>query len=214
MDVYWLHWRRPGRTLRLFREGLPIVHILWDFDGTLIDSYPNYTKAFHQMLGRSDISEDDIFPHLKLSFTTAYVHYGVTDEQRALLQLLIREYPPSTYRPFDGVKDVLAAHSNVIMTHGPRDEVMKILHYHDMTKYFLDIITMDDGFPLKPDPASYAYLHSRKPIDLVVGDRVIDILPGKELGIRTCLFQNPSDGADYYLSDYARFHDVIDFAHS
>lgn len=182
-------------------KGASSLHILWDFDGTLINSYPNYVKAFHQMLGRPDISEDDIYPHLKVSFTQAYVEFGVSDEQRALLQLLIREFPPASFPPFPGIRDVLAANTNVIMTHGPRAEVMKILDHHDMTKYFLEIVTIDDGFPLKPDPASYAYLHSCKPIDLAVGDRLIDILPAKALGMKTCLFQNPEEGADFYLND-------------
>ncbi|MCE5170684.1 hypothetical protein LQV63_15325 [Paenibacillus profundus] len=51
----------------------------------------------------------------------------------------------------------------------------------------------------------YEYLHSRNRIDLIIGDREIDILPSKTMGIKTCLFQDNTPGADYYLSEYKDF---------
>ncbi|MDR4162761.1 HAD family hydrolase, partial [Bacillus paranthracis] len=33
----------------------------------------------------------------------------------------------------------------------------------------------------------------------------LDLLPAKELGIITCMFQGQSDVADYYLNDYSEF---------
>lgn len=46
-------------------------------------------------------------------------------------------------------------------------------------------------------------------LDLIIGDRELDILPGKQLGIKTCLFQNNQPGANYYLSDYRKFFQEI-----
>ncbi|GAA3404093.1 hypothetical protein ACFFNY_02385 [Paenibacillus hodogayensis] len=50
-----------------------------------------------------------------------------------------------------------------------------------------------------------------KYIDLAIGDREIDIIPANELGIRTCLFQNRTPGADYYIDSYDQFESVIGF---
>ncbi len=82
---------------------------------------------------------------------------------------------------------------------------MKILKYYCFEKYFIEIVTGDDGFPRKPEPASYEYLHQRHAIDLVIGDRSLDIIPAKKLGIKTCLFQNKESGSDYYLNKYEDF---------
>ncbi|WP_019419411.1 DUF7660 family protein [Paenibacillus sp. OSY-SE] len=52
----------------------------------------------------------------------------------------------------------------------------------------------------------YEYLHSRNRIDRPYYWRSeIDILPGKTMGIKTCLFQDNTPGADYYLSEYKDF---------
>lgn len=40
-------------------------------------------------------------------------------------------------------------------------------------------------------------------------DREIDVMPGKQLGIRTCLFQNDAGDADYYLKHYVDFDLVV-----
>lgn len=91
------------------------------------------------------------------------------------------------------------------MTHKPRREVESIIKHYGWEEYFVDFVAGDDGFARKPDPESYLYLHKRNQIDLVIGDREIDIIPGKLLGIKTCLFQNNTPRADYYLWDYRDF---------
>ncbi|GLB60481.1 hypothetical protein NCCP133_26130 [Cytobacillus sp. NCCP-133] len=101
------------------------------------------------------------------------------------------------------------ADKNVIMTHKEREDVAAILAYHKLDGYFADMIAGDDGYPRKPHPASYQFLHEKHRIDLAVGDREIDILPAKLLGIKTCLFQNKTPGANYYLNDYSEFIRVV-----
>jgi len=58
-------------------------------------------------------------------------------------------------------------------------------------------------------------LHEKHHIDLAIGDREIDLIPAKELGIATCIFQNQNVNADYYLSNYADFFKLMKtFTHS
>jgi len=184
------------------------MNILWDFDGTLFDTYPAFTDIFYDILG-GDISKEEIYSHLKISMTHAARHFGLTEQQ-------IRDWRnretihPGETPPFSGVEEVLQfADLNVIMTHKPRKEVLEILEYYQWEPYFRHIVAGDDGFPRKPDPASYRFLHNEYGLDLAIGDREIDILPAKAIGIKTCLFQNQTPGADLYLERYEDFFEMI-----
>lgn len=113
-------------------------------------------------------------------------------------------------KPFEGVEEILKfAHKNVIMTHKHRTGVMEILKYYGWDKYFVDMVTIDDGFPRKPNSLAYDHLHKKHNIDLAIGDRELDLLPAKELGISTCMFQDKCDVADYSLSHYSEFFKVV-----
>ncbi|MDF2724655.1 MAG: phosphoglycolate phosphatase [Paenibacillus sp.] len=190
------------------------MNILWDFDGTLFNTYPAFTAIFQSMLG-AEHAEQDILSHLKRSFSHAVKHYGMSDQQvRAMFAKEDRLHPSQT-PPFPHVEDILKfAETNVIMTHNSRKHVLNTLRHYGWETYFQDMVCREDGFPRKPDPASYRYLHRKHRIDLVIGDREIDIVPAKSLGIRTCLFQNDAPGADFYLHTYMDFFKSVktDFA--
>jgi HAD superfamily hydrolase (TIGR01549 family) len=187
------------------------MHVLWDFDGTLFDTYPSYTTTLHKALeGR--VPEEDLFQSLKVSFSHAIEQFKITERELAIYHELEETLPLEAMPPFKGVREVLAkTKRNVIMTHKPRREVAAILSYWDMSRYFAELVCGDDGFPRKPDPASYVYLHEKYQLDLAVGDREIDILPAKAIGLKTCLFQNTTFGADFYLDNYADFSHVVLF---
>lgn len=89
------------------------------------------------------------------------------------------------------------------MTHNHRDGVLATLTYYGWDKYFFDMITIDNGFPRKPNPSAYLYLHTKHRIDFVIWDRELNLLLAKELGTLTCIFQSQSDLADYHLQDYS-----------
>lgn len=186
------------------------MNILWDFDGTLFDTYPAYTKMFKAVLG-DDVCQEEIYSKLKVSFSNAIEFYNLTEEQVKVMHTMKTKFAtPELVKPFPGLEEVLQnANLNVIMTHKSRDEVNEILAYHRWDKYFIDMVAGDDGFPRKPDPASYLHLHHKYNLDIAIGDRELDILPAKEIGIKTCLFQNNSKGADYYVNDYNEFYTIV-----
>ncbi|TCZ81281.1 HAD family hydrolase [Paenibacillus albiflavus] len=187
------------------------MNILWDFDGTIIDSYPVFTRIFRETIGQEH-SDEEILSHLKISFTHAREYYQLTDVQMKEIFDKEGNMHPTDTQPFADVEDVLRhANINVIMTHNKRDVVETCLKYYGLNKYIKEIVSRDDGYPKKPDPSSYQYLHDKYQIDLAIGDRDIDILPAKALGIRTCLFQNNTSGADYYISKYRDFFTIDDF---
>ncbi|WP_199621306.1 HAD-IA family hydrolase [Paenibacillus alkalitolerans] len=181
------------------------MNILWDFDGTLFDTYPAYTDILYEVLGGL-ISKQEILKHLKISFTHTVKQYGLSESQIKRIFAKERKLHPEKTPPFPNVENILKiAEVNVIMTHKARQEVMDILEHYGWVDYFKEIVAGDDGYPRKPDPTTYIYLHNKYKLGLVIGDREIDIMPAKTLGIKTCLFQNSTPGADLYLNAYEDF---------
>lgn len=185
------------------------MNILWDFDGTLFDTYPVYTKILSQVL-RKEISEEEIYTKLKVSFSHAIDYYEISTKQLSEIDVLESRIMIEDIKPFEKVEEVLKfADKNVIMTHKDRAGVLSILNHYGWDKYFIDMVTIDDGFPRKPNALSYDHLHKKHNIDLAIGDRELDLLPAKELGISTCMFQGNCDVADYSLSHYSEFFKVV-----
>ncbi|AJG93754.1 phosphoglycolate phosphatase [Bacillus anthracis] len=185
------------------------MNILWDFDGTLFDTYPVYTKILSQVLGK-EISEEEIYTNLKVSFSHAIDCYKISTKQLSEIDVLESRIITKDIKPFEKVEEVLKfADKNVIMTHKDKAGVLTILNHYGWDKYFVDMVTIDDGFPRKPNSLAYDYLHKKHNIDLAIGDRKLDLLPAKELGISTCMFQGNCDVADYSLSHYSEFFKVV-----
>ncbi len=187
------------------------VNILWDFDGTLFDTYPAIVKAVKKLIPDPDVSEEEIMKYMKISSEAAVEHFGIDkkffDENYHALE---KQLHPKEKPPFPHVEEVLkAANLNVIVTHKARESTYEILNYYDLKKYFTEIVTLDDGFRKKPAPDAYQYLHEKYHLDLVIGDREIDLKPARELGIKTCAFQNPDLEADFHLADYKDFFQVV-----
>ncbi|WP_040203450.1 HAD-IA family hydrolase [Neobacillus jeddahensis] len=181
------------------------MNILWDFDGTLFDTYPAYTKILTQVLG-NEVDNQEIYEKLKISYSHAIDFYNISSNQEEEIKNLKKKLSPKDVKPFDHVEEILKfANKSVIMTHKHRSGVLAILKYYGWDKYFVDMVTIDDGFPRKPNPSAYIHLHTKHRIDLVIGDRELDLLPAKELGISTCIFQGQSDVADYHLENYSEF---------
>ncbi|WP_421385331.1 HAD-IA family hydrolase [Bacillus salacetis] len=187
------------------------MNILWDFDGTLFDTYPAYTKVLSTVLGET-VDEKEIYGKLKVSYSHAIDYYKVPEDKQEEMMQLREKLSPEDMKPFEHVEEILKwADKNVIMTHKSRDGVLAILDHYGWRDYFSDIVTIDDGYARKPDPESYVYLHNKHHIDLAIGDRELDLLPAKKLGIATCIFQAECEIADYQLQDYADFF-KLDFS--
>ncbi|AUD21232.1 HAD-IA family hydrolase [Bacillus cereus group sp. BC251] len=185
------------------------MNILWDFDGTLFDTYPVYTKILSQVLEK-EISEEEIYTKLKVSFSHAIDYYEISKKQLSEIEVLESRIIIEDIKPFEKVEEVLKfADKNVIMTHKDRAGVLSILNHYGWDKYFVDMVTIDDGFPRKPNSLAYDHLHKKHNIDLAIGDRELDLIPAKELGISTCMFQGNCDVADYSLSHYSEFFQVV-----
>lgn len=183
------------------------MKLLWDFDGTMFDTYPTIVQSFKELMTHREVSDEDVLKKMKISSEEAIRHFGIEkklfDERFHALEKTLH---PKDKPPFPYLEAVLQwAELNVIVTHKSKESTMEILEFYDMKKYFTEIITKDDGYKRKPDTGAYTYLHDKYGIDMVIGDRELDLQPARELGIATCAFQNPELQADYHLFSYKDF---------
>lgn len=186
-------------------------NVLWDFDGTIFDTYPVIIENFFKVLGKRE-DEEEVLRLFKQSSVEVYKHYDLkyTEENLNKMIILERQVSPVSTPPFENVLQALQlTNKNVIVTNKDREAVEAILEHYKMAHLFAAIICRDEGFERKPDGASYAYIHNEHHIDLVVGDRELDFIPARVLGIRTCAFRNSSLEVDFHIEDYSEFEKVL-----
>ncbi|WLD92165.1 HAD-IA family hydrolase [Alkalihalobacillus sp. AL-G] len=186
------------------------MNILWDFDGTIVDSYKLFVSLFKKVLGER-ISEDEILSHLKVSFSHTIEHYELSDHQIRKIRNLEAKLEPKEFMPFPDLKKVLGlADRNFIVTHNSREVVLEVLNEYQLAHFFTRIIGVEDQFPRKPDVRAYEHIMEDYPINLVVGDRKLDLIPAKKLGIPTCIFQNEKYAeADHSVHSYLELYQLL-----
>lgn len=181
-------------------------HVIWDFDGTLFDTYPSMTKALQLALEKFGYNEkwDDIYALLKVSVGHAMEHYM---NKYSLGADFDAEYRAARLRiegdmcmPYDGIRELLAdiiaaGGKNYICTH--RGATLHgILERQGMAELFEYSVTKEHGFKSKPDPESVNYLIDKFGMDrseaVMVGDRELDVRAGQNAGITGCAY---SDGS-------------------
>jgi len=186
-------------------------YLVWDFDGTLFDTYPPLVRAVERALADAGVSEARVQIERLLSITladcvaTLAVRHGlsaaeldgrITDYYR---QATVQETPPfpGAIRVCEGL--IAVGGANYLFTHRTRLSLMRLLDAYAMAGLFADCLTVEDGYPRKPDPAGFIALLEKHALPrddvLAVGDRALDIVAGQGAGVRTCLFSaQPSPG--------------------
>lgn len=195
-------------------------NIIWDLDGTLFDTYPAFARSFQAAL--NDYGKDAALDQIErlareslgsCASNLAQEYQLGTDD---LVQKFEEHYDsvkPDEQPPFSGVVAVCEyictiGGKNVIVTHRRREGTRQLLAAHNMLQYFTGYLTADDGYPKKPDPASFAAilgLYDLNPNEtLAVGDRDLDILAGRAVGLRTCRFGSGTAGvaADWTIDNF------------
>jgi phosphoglycolate phosphatase-like HAD superfamily hydrolase len=186
------------------------MNILWDFDGTLFNTYPSLVEGFIHLSGR-DLDHAEVLKWLKKDSKTAFKHYGIDETERAEYQRLHNEYAKTSSVPFDHLEEVLSrVDSNVIVTHRDKESTIYLLEKFNLRKYFKDIVAVEEqGFTRKPDSSSYEFVLKNHRIDLAVGDRDLDLIPARKLKIKTVAFQNKDIEADLHIESYADFGSMV-----
>jgi HAD superfamily hydrolase (TIGR01509 family) len=176
--------------------------ILWDFDGTLFDTYPGFADALLRALSDEGIQADyaEVMELLRVSVSVAIEHYReryrLGDPFLERFDLYHREWNRSGVRMFPHAAEIIqAVHASgrrsFLYTHRGYS-AMEYLEEQGLIDCFQDCITHEDGFPPKPSPEAILYLIGKHNIvreqALMVGDREIDILAAQNAGIQGCFF--------------------------
>jgi len=194
-------------------------NLIWDFDGTILDTYPEITRAFIDALKKIYGIEYDYEQAYSLAKKSIrFCIESLADEFNIDREDFSGNYKKRyfgelTYagKPFEGVEEVLKYVSNrgrnFLITHRDSESLNEFLTRNDFEKYFTEIVSADADFPFKPDPTSFNYIidkyRLKKEETLGVGDRIIDIEAANNAGVKSCLFdpgRSKIGVADYNIS--------------
>ena len=194
-------------------------HLIFDYDGTVGDSYPVFNDCLQQVLRSHGIEDDpaDTMKLLKQSFSVVFAHYDAqipTAQLRAEFKAIRGAVMAERLSLCPGMQALLDAARQAdakcyIYTHSGR-EVEGYLEKMGVRDDFVDLMTAAEGYPVKPDPTALNALCARNAIDpvdaLMIGDRLIDVAVGHNAGMHGCLFDpdgfyNADDvGAEYNVA--------------
>ncbi len=182
-----------------------IKDVIWDFDGTLFDTYPAIADVFLETFRQFDIDESrtEVLEYLHRSLAETYEHFSTKhsidrESLRGKFVETEESMDVSKALPFKGAEIVLSK----VIENGGRNFIYtnrgistySFLEYAGHLKYFTEIITREDGYGRKPSPACIIYLIKKysfnKEETLMVGDREIDVLAGHNAGVKSCYFNS------------------------
>ena len=178
--------------------------IIFDLDGTLVDSGEDIARSVNELLERS---RRPTLPHSRIR---SYVGDGVRkllerslgeteDEElaraEALYLSIYRRRLLETTRPYPGVVPALESlHREfrlAVLTNKPVMESVRILDGLDLRRYFQAVYGGDSFARKKPDPIGVRFLQEETGSDtdetLLVGDSTVDFSTARNAGIRSCL---------------------------
>ncbi|WP_283678715.1 HAD-IA family hydrolase [Lentilactobacillus sp. Marseille-Q4993] len=183
-----------------------INYLFWDFDGTVMDTYPAMVAAFKQALmdlGIDDveIDEHDIYKIMRQHSVGAALDkfsafYRLSHDSLAKLNGKYQTMNVTDSKPFAGVEGVLKfavenGGKNFLLTHRD-DQSKELLAESGLLEYFSDFVTSANDFPRKPKPDSLNYLIEKNNVSrnhaAMIGDRSLDIEAGHNANIEGYLF--------------------------
>ncbi|OTP27473.1 hypothetical protein A5802_001208 [Enterococcus mundtii] len=196
-----------------------IKNYIWDFDGTLFDTYPAMVEGVSQALQDFGIErpKKEIYRVMKqesvrklresyqleeVSFNQLFHQY---EEQYHELSVPFKE----TEMVLRRLKQNGAKH--YILTHRVTASTWKLLKVFELADLIEEVIGIDQGFARKPAPDAINHLIDRYHLDpektMMVGDRRLDIEAGINAKIHTCLYD-----IDHFLGEIPADHIVANLA--
>ena len=179
-----------------------IDFIIFDLDGTLVDSRDDIANAVNFTLKKIGLKEKSI------SEITSYIGTGIEDligkslgnKQEVLLTRALsvfekyyRKHSTDNSVLYPNVKEILEYFKNkrkVIVTNRNYEFALIALNKLGIQDYFEHVIGGDDIGCMKPSSCpldiSMNRLNTNKEEAIIVGDMDIDIVAGKTAGIITC----------------------------
>ena len=202
-------------------------NIVYDFDGTISDTYPIFTKALLVLMERHGMKGDynECYALLKISVGAAIGHFdwGVKD-----IEIIKHEFHEihdamamEEQKPYDDAEEILRyaveqGKKNYLYTHTDT-LAYRLLEKWGLRQYFSDAIDGSMDFPRKPAPDALLYLMEKNQMNpaetLMVGDRDIDIDAGHNAGAAGCLYDYENfytdAKADHFVQKLAEIKAIL-----
>ncbi len=196
---------------------------IWDFDGMLFDSYPHITAAFCKMMrerGR-EVDYAEAKALFEITYSHAYNFYGAGEEERKKHSEYEHDYElePKVV-PFPNTAETIKALyergcRHFLYTHRGNETSQYYLKKYGIYKYFDGFVDSSMKFPLKPAPDAVEWICAEYGLDksetVMIGDREIDVLSGKNAGVYGCLFtikQNIDTAADFVVHNIGEIKEI------
>lgn len=172
--------------------------LIWDLDGTLLDTYPMIVGSLRQFyaeqglpLDAADISDAVLRSSVRdfAAQIEAQTGISLTDGMPRYRQ--IRAERELAVTPMPGARETLArlrarGVPNFIFTHRGAS-TQTLLDRTELSDFFSEIVTAEAGFPRKPAPDGLRYLVEQHGLDpartAYLGDREIDMRCAENAGL-------------------------------
>lgn len=179
-----------------------LTAFFWDFDGTLMDSYPSLVRVMLDAGKRIGVALDparvlDLMKdNLRHAIRVIGEENGMSFEAfNAIFREEEKSITPDEVIPLPGIPETLRTLKarggrHFLLTHRDNAAWVHLAHW-GLAELFDGGVTLEDGFPRKPHPESLAYLMNRydvKPAEaIMIGDRPLDTGCGRNAGALSCL---------------------------
>ena len=202
-----------------------IKNFIWDFDGTIYDSYPHSTAAFCMVLDKYKIEYDKkrVLADLQITFDYAFEKYGLTKGQILEFRSIVKNYDlKPLIVPYEKTGYILRmvlknGGKNFIYTHRDTETLEYYLRKYDLMKMFEECVTADYGFEKKPSPQGVRYIVEKFGLKsdetVMIGDRELDVQSGVGAGVLGCLITDHAEetqtSAQYVFNDISEIENII-----
>jgi len=181
------------------------VLLVFDFDGTLVDSIRDLAES------ASDLSEEYGGRRLDVLTVTMMVGEGAhTLVERIMTEAGVAGRPPGALSrfleiydrrmldhttPYAGMIETLTAvgrsHGLAMLTNKPEQATRRIMSHTGLDRFFEDCVFGDGTLPRKPDPEGLRWLMGRQgasaPQTWLVGDSDVDVATARAAGVQLCV---------------------------
>lgn len=179
--------------------------VVFDLDGTLVDSRLDLAESTNEMLGTYgavalpvDRVAAMVGEGAKVLVGRALGAAGLDPDEPDALQRFRAIYDRRLLihtRPYEGVDDVVrdlaSRHTLAVLTNKPEAPSRRLLEAFGLAGSFQRVIGGDSGPPRKPDPAGLVELmheFNAGPSETwLIGDSMIDVETARRAGVRMCV---------------------------
>lgn len=200
-----------------------VNHLFWDMGGTLVDTYPQLDAALAQVVTAhgATVTLDEVAELTRRSTGDAISalasRFGIDEaEFEAANDALKKHWLTDPAPVMPGAHEVMDAIRsrgglNLVVTHRDRASATSLVD--SLGLQIDDLVSTEDGFARKPDPAMYVELLRRHNLDpgdcLGVGDRRIDSQAARGAGMSSASLMPDDPDADHQLGELNDLFSVL-----